>query len=138
MAAATAVGVASLLVLRHAARRHAGQLWLVALVVLLPVSELAINLLNLIVTSQVPPRPLPKLAMREGIPATSARWSWCPPSWSRTPGLQRALDDLEVRFLGNRDRTCTSRCWPTLPMPTRPSRPGDEALLEAARAWTTS
>ena len=35
---------------------------------LLPVSELAISLINLIVTAQVPPRPLPKLDMRDGIP----------------------------------------------------------------------
>ena len=40
-----------------------------ALIALIPVSELAISLLNALLTSQIRPRQLPKLALRSGIPA---------------------------------------------------------------------
>ena len=43
-------------------------LLLVALAILVPLSELAINLINRLVTAFVPPRPLPKLDYRGGIP----------------------------------------------------------------------
>ena len=43
-------------------------LLLVALVTILPVSELAVSFLNTILTTIIPPRPLPKLALRNGVP----------------------------------------------------------------------
>ena len=51
-------------------------LLLVALAVVVPLSELAINLINRLVTAFVPPRPLPKLDYRGGVPDPTA------PSWS--------------------------------------------------------
>ena len=40
----------------------------VALVTVLPVSELALSFLNTILTTLIPPRALPKLALRHGVP----------------------------------------------------------------------
>ena len=81
------------------------------IVSLLPVSELAISLLNLIVTAQVPPRQLPKLDMRDGIPAGD-----------RTMVVVPAIVDSEARLAvaarrargalpwRTGTRTCISRC----------------------------
>ena len=41
---------------------------LVALVTIVPVSELALSFLNTILTTIIPPRPLPKLALKNGVP----------------------------------------------------------------------
>ncbi|CAN5514526.1 glucoamylase family protein [soil metagenome] len=133
LSAATSVGVASLLV--YAARHGAStaELWLVAIVVLLPVSELAINLLNLIVTSQVPPRPLPKLGMLEGLPPHSRTMVVVPVLVDSHPRLQTLLDDLEVRFLGNRDLRLHFALLADFADAEEPSRDGDAGLLEAAR-----
>ena len=106
-----------------------------ALVALLPVSELAISLLNLIVTSQVPPRQLPKLDMRDGIPAGD-----------RTMVVVPAIVDSEARadVAARRSRgavpratairTCTSRCSSDFRRRRRARRtPSDDALVDAAR-----
>ncbi|MGH9310704.1 MAG: GH36-type glycosyl hydrolase domain-containing protein, partial [Vicinamibacterales bacterium] len=71
LAVGTAVVMAS--ILSYAARQgaSAGELWLVALFTLLPVAELTVGLVNLLVTTQVRPRPLPKLDFRTGIPAAN-------------------------------------------------------------------
>ena len=46
----------------------AGQ-WLIVLIAIIPISELAIALLNALLTSAIRPRQLPKLALKDGIPA---------------------------------------------------------------------
>jgi cyclic beta-1,2-glucan synthetase len=100
---AIAVTLASLLA--HASQGGAtvAGLWLVALVTILPVSELAISLLNLIVTSLVVPRPLPKLEMRQGIPTKDRTFVVVPSIIDSMERVASLLDDLEVRFLANRD-----------------------------------
>jgi hypothetical protein len=53
------------------AKNHGASIWmllLVALVTIVPVSELAVSFLNTILTTIIPPRPLPKLALRNGVP----------------------------------------------------------------------
>jgi cyclic beta-1,2-glucan synthetase len=133
LAGGTAVGVGALLV--HAARHGAttAELWLVAIVVLLPVSELAVNLLNLVATSQVPPRPLPKLALLEGIPPASRTMVVVPAIVDSTARLRTLLDDLEVRFLGNRDTRLHFALLADFADANVASREGDGALLEEAR-----
>ncbi|MDQ3349417.1 MAG: hypothetical protein M3545_15795, partial [Acidobacteriota bacterium] len=132
LAALTAAGVLSLVV--HAARREAtaAELWIVALVVLLPVSELVISLVNLIVTGQVPPRELPKLAMRDGIPAGDRTLVVVPVMLDSEPHLLAFLHDLEVRFLANRDQHLHFALLSDFPDADRASREGEEAILEAA------
>src|SRR4029453_8121576 len=102
-AAAVTLVVASLLA--HAARFGATRLQLVAiaLLVLIPASELAIGLLSLVITVLVRPRPLPKLALRDGISAVN-RTLIVVPTIIRDESQGRELfSALEVRFLANRD-----------------------------------
>ena len=97
------MSVASLVIYanRHGASR-AG-LWLVGAAVLIPVSELVVSLINLLITAQIPPRPLPKLAMRDGIPAGDRTIVVVPTIVESETRLDVLFDDLEVRFLANRD-----------------------------------
>jgi cyclic beta-1,2-glucan synthetase len=89
----------------YAARRGAGsaELWVVAAVTLLPVSELVISLINLILTSDIRPRALPKLALRDGIPAALRTMVVVPSIVDSVARVDDLLDEMEVRFLGNRD-----------------------------------
>ena len=96
----------SLLSLLAYAFRRGGDAWdlaLVGLLCLIPVSELAIGVINRIFTSLVHPRPLPKLALRDGIPAASRTMVVVPTMLASSEGVQRLLEDLEVRYLANRD-----------------------------------
>ena len=110
IAGLTALTLASLL--SYAARHGASGwgLWIVALVALLPVSELTIGLLNLLLTNQVPPRRLPKLDLRGGIPERDRTFVVIPVIVDREAQLASLLEDLEVRFFGNPIHICISRC----------------------------
>ena len=103
IAALTALSLASLVA--YAARQGAGTgvLWLVAAVALLPVAELAISLVNAILTSDIRPRSLPKLALRDGIPATFRTMVVVPTIIDSIARVDTLCDELEVRFLANRD-----------------------------------
>ena len=131
---AGAIGLTITSLVVYAARRGAtdGELWLVALITLIPVSELAISLLNLIITSQVPPRQLPKLEMRGGIPARDRTMVVVPAIVDSPERIGSLLDDLEVRFFANRDPNLHFALLSDFADSEQPSQPGDEALVEAA------
>jgi cellobiose phosphorylase len=133
IAVATALSVASFIAYAH---RHGGagvELWLVALVVLLPLSELAISLINLIVTSQVTPRPLPKLDMRHGIPAQNRTMVVVPAIVDSEARLISLLDDLEVRFFANRDAHLHFALLSDFADADQRTQPDDARLVDTAR-----
>ncbi len=130
---ATALVVANLLA--YAARRGAtpGELWLVGLLALIPVSELAISLINSLLTAQIAPRPLPKLHMRDGIPDHARTLVVVPAIVDSEARLETLLHDLEVRFLANRDRNLHFALLSDFPDADAAVVAGDDALLESAR-----
>jgi cyclic beta-1,2-glucan synthetase len=132
-AVGTAFGVWSFL---EYAKRHggsAGELWLVAFVVLLPITELMIGVVNLLLTSQIPPRALPKLALRDGIPAPDRTMVAVPVIIDSISRVDSLIDDLEVRFLGNRDAHLHFALLSDFADAGEAVRPGDEAIVEHAR-----
>ncbi len=133
LAAVTTAGVLSMVV--HAARHgaSAAQLWIVAAVVLLPVSELVISLVNLIVTAQVRPRELPKLSMRDGIPAANRTMVVVPVIVSSRIGLAAFLHELEVRSLANRDQHLHFALLSDFPDADQASLEGEQEIVEDAR-----
>src|SRR5262245_27855144 len=133
MAFVIALGVASLLA--YAARRGAppAEIWLVGLLVLIPVSELAISLLNALLTSEIPPRPLPKLALRGGIPVESRTLVVVPAIVDSPARADALLHDLEVRFLANRDSHLHFALLTDFADGVAATEPGDDAVIAAAR-----
>ena len=73
------------------------------LMLLLPCSQGAIQLVNYLVTSLLEPQILPKLDFSEGVPATCATLVAIPSMLFTREQVMRLVDDLEVRFLGNHD-----------------------------------
>ena len=129
----TALAVASFVAY---AQRHGAsnpELWLIALLVLLPLSELAISLINVMVTLKVTPRPLPKLDLRHGIPPSDRTFVVVPAIVDSEARLTSLLDDLEVRFFANRDQYLHFALLSDFAdAPTR-TQPTDSALVEFAR-----
>ncbi len=119
------------------AARHGGtatELWLVALVALLPVSELAIHIVHLVVNAQVPPRPLPKLSLRDGIPPGYRTMIVVPAIVDSAAKVSALIDALEVRFLGNRDENLHFGLLSDFADADSASRPEDDEILARARA----
>ena len=131
---ATALGVANLLA--YAARHGAtpGELWAVALLALIPVSELAFSLVNSLLTAQIAPRPLPKLGMREGIPSHARTIVVVPAIVDSEAGLESLLHDLEVRFLANRDSNLHFALLSDFPDAAEPVIAGEEVSARGRAA----
>jgi hypothetical protein len=132
LACMTVVSVASLVAYANRRGGSTGELWLVGLIVLLPAAELVISLVNLILTSQVPPRPLPKLDLRGGIPKEDRTFVVVPAIVDSESRLVSLLDDLEVRFLANRDTNLHFALLTDFADADERERSEDRALLAAA------
>ncbi|GGP25958.1 GH36-type glycosyl hydrolase domain-containing protein [Silvimonas amylolytica] len=79
-------------------------LWVVLTVsLLLAASQLGVALINLFATHLAVPRFLPRLDYNRGIPPELRTLVVVPGMLSSVEGVERLVDDLEVRFLGNRD-----------------------------------
>ena len=76
---------------------------IVALVLLMPAMQCAVDLVNNAVTSLFDPNPLPKLDFSQGIPAECATVVAVPSLLLNEPQVRTLVNDLEVRFLANRD-----------------------------------
>jgi cyclic beta-1,2-glucan synthetase len=72
-----------------------------AVVLLLPASELAVGVVNYLLTSFLPPRVLPKLEFKEGVPAECATFVVMPCMLLRPESAAALLERLEVHYLSN-------------------------------------
>src|SRR5688572_25236678 len=133
IAATTALGVAALMAYGARQGGTVGDLWSIALIALIPVSELAISLLNALLTSQVAPRPLPKLALRNGIPARDRTIVVVPAIIDSFARIEALFHDLEVRFLANRDPHLHFALLTDFADASTQAVDGDGALVDEAR-----
>jgi cyclic beta-1,2-glucan synthetase len=70
---------------------------------LLPAAECAVALMNQFATTLFPPKGLPKLDFSDGIPAKFTTMVVVPTLLTGEEQMKRAVRDLEIRFLANRD-----------------------------------
>src|SRR6202030_1132306 len=81
---------------------HASGFAIIALL-LLPAAECAVALINQIATTLIPPKILPKLDFSKGIPVDFTTIVAVPTLLTSESQMKRAVRDLEIRFLANRD-----------------------------------
>ncbi len=77
--------------------------FLVVAFFLLPAAESAVSIANQLAVMFVKPRALPKMDFSQGIPAPSKTLVVVPTLLMNREQMERAVRDLEIRFLGNRD-----------------------------------
>ena len=83
---------------------HAVMLGLLGFLLLLPASDLAVLAVNYFVTSLLPPQVLPKLSFqKKGIPDDCRTLVVVPTLLTTANAIQRELERLEIRYLGNTD-----------------------------------
>ena len=101
---------------------------LMVVVLLLPCSQSAVQLMNYLVTSLLPAQILPKLDFSEAIPEECLTLVAVPCLLLNEIQVQRLVDDLEVRFLGNHNPNVHFALLSDLP-DAREASPEDDPLL---------
>jgi cyclic beta-1,2-glucan synthetase len=100
---------------------------------IMPASELAITLVNRIVTALLPPRVLPRLDLRlNGVPPEHRTAVVIPTLFSSVEEVDEALENLEVQFLANRETHLHFAVLSDFMDAAAQSTPGDAAILKAA------
>ena len=126
--------LAGLLVARaHDSRVDVWTLGAVAVLSMVAASQLAVALVNWVVTLLVTPRALPRMDFSEGIPADCRSLVVVPTMLAKPDHVAGLVEALEVRFLANRDANLFFALLTDFCDASSEVQPGDESLLELAR-----
>jgi cyclic beta-1,2-glucan synthetase len=102
----------------------------VGLLVLLPATAVAVNLVNRLIIHVVPPRVLPKMDFQEGIPVEYSTTVVVPVLLANVSEAQSLLQQLELHFLRNEDPHLYFALLTDFADAPQEHMPGDESLLE--------
>ena len=102
------------------------------LVLLTAASQLAVSLVNWLVTLVVAPQPLPRMDYAFGIPPESRTLVVVPTMLGSSAGVEALVDALEVRFLANRDANLHFGLLTDFHDADAEHAPTDAALVELA------
>ena len=97
-----------------------------------PLSELAIQIVNALVISLLPPESLPKMDFRDGIPPEHATLVVVPMMLSSVEVVRREVEKLEVRFLANQESNLFFSLFSDFTDAGQATAPGDDEVLQAA------
>ena len=100
---------------------------------LFPLSELAMQIVNALVISLLPPDPLPKMDFKDGIPPDHATLVVVPMMLSSTDVVRQEVEKLEVRFLANQEAKRFLRLFSDFTDSPEADCFGDAEVLAAAR-----
>src|SRR5581483_9357734 len=104
IAAITSAAILAVLLLVVGRSIGPGSLLLALCVLLLPCSQMAVELMNYLTTLLLPAQILPKLDFSEGIPNDCATLVAVPALLLNEKQVRQLVEHLEIRYLGNRDR----------------------------------
>ncbi len=103
------------------------------LVLLVPCSQAAVELMNYLATNVLAPRILPKLDLSQGMPEDCLTLVAVPSLLLNEKQVRRLVEDLEVRFLGNHDRNLHFALLSDLPDSSEPPKEDDPLVDLCAR-----
>ncbi len=129
----TAVVLAIPIVLARSAGVAPFDLVVLALLALIPASDLAIALLNRSVTAIVPPSLLPRLELKNGIPLELRTLVVIPTLLTSPEEIEETVERLEVHYLANPDGDVHFAILSDWTDAATARMPGDEAMLSAAQ-----
>ena len=113
---------------------HGAQWLIVVLIGFLPANDIAISILNQLITALLPPRMLPKLDFhRGGVPPEFRTAVVIPTMFGSLEAVHAALETLQVRFLANREAHLHFAILSDFTDAATECCPGDDAIVTAAR-----
>ena len=106
---------------------------IIALVSIIPASEIGISIINQLITLLMPPRLMSKLELREdGIPEDYMTAVVVPTLLGSVHAVEEALEHLEVQYLANRDPNLQFAILSDFTDSATEHREGDEEIIAAA------
>ncbi|HUS15227.1 MAG TPA: glucoamylase family protein [Chloroflexia bacterium] len=134
LAATTGAGIAGTVALarRYGADRAA--LAGTAVATALPASNLAVSAVNYLITTVLAPQLLPKLNLKDAIPAEARTVVAIPVLLSRVAQVREVLEQLEVRYLANNDPHLHYALLSDYGDADSEDEPGDATLLHDVRS----
>ncbi|MEX0787622.1 MAG: glucoamylase family protein, partial [Anaerolineales bacterium] len=111
----------------------------VVLLSLIPISQLALNLVDYLVTRLLPPRGLPKMDFEaSGIPSSLRTLVLVPELLVDPPQIRVEVEKLEIRYLANRESNLLFGLFTDYRDSETSHREEDERLLQEARGGIAS
>ena len=108
-------------------------LWVLAVALsLIPASEMALSILNWLVTTVIKPRILPRMDTTSGIPANATTMVVIPTMLSDSAAVDELLEKIEVLYLANEDENIYFALLSDYSDWSSESKSDDEMLLDAA------
>lgn len=107
-------------------------LFLLALFGMFPASDIAVGLVNRLIIAGLPPRHLPRLALKDGVPQTLSTFVVVPTMFVSEAGVREQVAEMEIRHLSNPDgevRFALLSDWADAEQETMPN---DDRLLTIA------
>ncbi len=99
-----------------------------ALLLILPATQAAVELMNYLVTSVLTPRGLPKLDFSKAVPPDCATMVAIPTLLINDKQIHQLVDDLEIRYLVNRDPNIFYALLTDLPDTQEPAEEKDRRV----------
>jgi len=130
----TGVGICAALLIAGNGRISLGMALLVALLALVPASDLAVAIIHRVVHRLKKPVPLPRMDLRQGVPVTASTMVIVPTLLTSKDGAQRLVDHLEVHALGNMDAHVHFALLTDFPDAAQQTVTGEDAVLAHAIA----
>jgi cellobiose phosphorylase len=124
----TALLTAVFLFRAHAGGADARLLTVVGILLWVSASQVAVALVNTLVTRLTIPRALPKMDLAKGVPPLARTLVVVPSLITSAENVEHLVEALEVRFLGNRDDHISFGLLTDLADAAEETLPGDQAL----------
>jgi cellobiose phosphorylase len=109
---------------------HGAMLAVLGVLALMGSSQLALNLVNWIATLVTRPHPLPRMDFKDGVPADARAMVVVPTLAYSKDNIAELCEQLEVRFLANRDPNLLFCLLTDFADADAETLPGDAALLQ--------
>jgi cellobiose phosphorylase len=110
--------------------------WILALLFVpsvICVTQLAICVVNWLVTVYIPPLPLPRMDFRRGIPSNHRTMVAVPTMLQNAAAIDNLLEQLEIRYLANRDPNLHFALLTDFKDAPNEVMPGDDELVRQVR-----
>ncbi|MGZ3713305.1 MAG: GH36-type glycosyl hydrolase domain-containing protein, partial [Bdellovibrionota bacterium] len=118
------------------ARHYGAPVWIQITatgIALVPISDIALNIVNLFLSSLLPPRVLQKLDFSQGIPEGEKTIVVVPVIFQDAASVTKAIENLEIRFIANQDANLTFALLSDFPDAESETTDADPLILTALK-----